>query len=142
MVGGREVGFASIGPAGTVEAGWEKRATAGHPNTGQHENGSFTFLEREDLKPGDLLKVARVERGYRIALFNRRSANQQVIGRERDALGGLLSTELTCDFRRTVRDGVNRDMLLQLIDEGAAVFPDLRRVGPRYAVNEFCQGNR
>ena len=86
--------------------------------------------------------MARVERGYRIALFNRRSANQQVIGRERDAFGGLLSTELTCDFRRTVRDGVHRDMLLQLIDEGAAVFPDLRCVGPRYAVNEFCKGNR
>jgi hypothetical protein len=68
--------------------------------------------------------VARVERGYRIALFNRRSANHQVVGRERDALRGLLSAELTRDFRRTVRDGVNRDMLLQLIDEGAAVFPD------------------
>jgi hypothetical protein len=44
-------------------------------------------------------------------------------------LSRLLLTKLAGDFRCTVGDGVYRDLLLQLIDEGAAVLPDLRCAG-------------
>jgi hypothetical protein len=48
---------------------------------------------------------------------------------------------LAGDFRCTVGDGVDRDMLLQFIDERATSLFDLRRVGACHPVPEFSEGH-
>src|ERR1017187_10405661 len=106
-----------------------------------HRGGWSGALKGEHLQPWNLLEVAGVQRGYRGALLNRGRTAQKGIGRERDALGCLLSAELAGDFRCVVGDGVHRDILLQFIDEGTARRSDLRSVGAHHAMHEFRKGN-
>lgn len=93
------------------------------------------------MEAGDLLEVAGIKSRHGVALLDRRSADQQIIGRERDALGRLLAAELARDLGRTIGYRVYWNMLLQVIDEGAAAIPDLRRIGANHAMHEFGYGD-
>lgn len=75
------------------------------------------------------------------ALLNRGRAVQQVIGRECDALGRLLSADLPGEVRCAVSNRMHWDVLLQFIDAGSAGLPDLWRVRARDAMHEFRKGH-
>jgi hypothetical protein len=85
--------------------------------------------------------VAGVQRGDGVALLDGGSTNQQVIGRQRDAPGRLLSTDLTGNLGCAVGNRVHWDMLLHFVNERAAGMPDLWRVRANYAVHEFRKGH-
>jgi hypothetical protein len=95
----------------------------------------------KNLQAGNLLEVSDVERRDGVTLLNRRRADQQVISRERDAVGRLFSTKLAGDFCGAVGNWVHRDMLLQFINKGATAPADFWRVGACHAVDEFSEGH-
>src|ERR1039457_1830880 len=82
-------------------------------------------------------EVACVTRRHRVALFDGRGADRQIIERDCDPFGGLLAADASDDLAGLIRNWMHRNVTLQIVNKHPPPLLPFLRVRPVDSVHQL-----